>query len=340
MPKPFNTKKYIEAQSSEILKRFSTFDKRFYLELGGKLCTDFHASRVLPGYEVDAKLKVLEKLSENLGLVYCVSAPDLERGRIYSDTGLSYNKQTLKDIETLKERGLPVSCVAITLYNGEKKADDLKSELDALGIQTYVFNHIKNYPRNINYILSDEGFGKEPRIKFKERLVAVTGPGSGSGKMGVCMIQLYHDYKAGYFSRYAKYETFPIWDLPLTHPVNLAYEAATADLGDYNMIDPYYKKKYGKDAVNYNRDVENFEILKEILARLDPGEDDWVTSPTEMGISMSSKGIVNDELVKNAAETEIIARCKEYQEEFKKGLESEKTVKRVKEIMEKAGLAL
>jgi len=338
MPKPFNTQKYIEAQSAEILKRLSTFDKRFYLELGGKLCTDFHASRVLPGYEPDAKLQVLENISENLELVYCVSAPDLERGRIYSDTGLSYSKQTLKDIETLKERGLQVSCVAITIYNGEKKADELKSELDTFGIKTYVFNHIKNYPSDINYILSDKGFGKEPKIKFTERLVAVTGPGSGSGKMGVCMIQLYHDYKAGYFSRYAKYETFPIWDLSLAHPVNLAYEAATADLGDYNMIDPYYKKKYNKDAVNYNRDVENFEILKEILARLDPEEDDWVTSPTEMEISRTSKGIVDDELVRNAAETEIVARYKEYQEEFKKGLESEKTVKRAREIVKKLSL--
>jgi|TARA_Y100000310_G_C20693879_1_gene824128 uncharacterized protein (UPF0371 family) len=339
MPKSFNTQKYVQAQSEEILKRLKTSENRFYLEIGGKLCTDFHASRVLPGYEPDTKLQVLEKISENLELVYCISAPDLERERLYSDTGMVYNKQVFEDLKNIEERGLKVSSVAITIYNKEEKADILKKQLDEQGIPNNIFNRIANYPKDIDHILSDQGFGKEPKPNFKERLVAITGPGGGSGKMGICMIQLYHDYKAKNFSKYAKYETFPIWNLPLTHPVNLAYEAATADLGDYNMIDPYYKKKTGEESVNYNRDVENFEILKELLTRLDPEESAWVTSPTEMGINMDSEGFVDEEKIKNAAETEILARYKEYQSEFQKGVESEQTVKRAEEIMKKAGLA-
>jgi uncharacterized protein (UPF0371 family) len=339
MPTAFNTKKYVQAQSEEILKRLKTFNKRFYFEIGGKLYADMHASRVLPGYEPDAKLQVLSQIAENLELVYCVSAPDLERGKIYEDTGLPYPKQVFKDLEILKKNNLNVSCVAITIYNGEKKADELKKKLDKLGVKNYVFNRIENYPTNLELIISESGFGQEHQIKFKERLVGITGPGGGSGKFSTCLIQLYHDYKQKHYSHYAKYETFPVWNLPIEHPVNLAYESATADLADENQIDIYYKKKTGVDSVNYNRDIENYALMKELLEKTAPGQTNWLSSPTEMGVNMIKEGLVNDSVVRKAAEKEILRRCGEYKKEHKNGLESEATVKRAEEILKKAGLS-
>jgi uncharacterized protein (UPF0371 family) len=339
MQKGFDTKKYVELQSKEILKRLTGSISRSYFEIGGKLGADMHASRVLPGYEPDAKLQVLAKISKKMELVYCISAIDLERQKHYPDTGLTYNKQLFKDLELLEKRGLDIRCVAITIYNKEKKADELMIELKKRGIDYYVFNRIENYPNDLKLILSDKGFGKEPEIEFDEHLIGITGPGGGSGKFGICMTQLYHDYKKGNYTRYAKNETFPVWDLPIDHAVNLSYEAATADLGDENMIDLYYKKKYGKDSVNYNRDIENFAIMKELLSKLAPKAVKWCSSPTEMGINMVAKAITSDALVSSAAEQEIIRRYKEYQKEHKEGMASPETVARAKQIMEKAGLS-
>ncbi|UCC91951.1 MAG: DUF1846 family protein [Candidatus Aenigmatarchaeota archaeon] len=334
----FDTDKYLEAQSSEILNRVKKFDKRLYLEFGGKLCYDFHAARVLPGYEPDTKIKLFRKLSKNMQIIYCVSAKDIQRGKMRGDFGLPYDQQTLKDIADLKDKGLEVSCVAITLYNGESLANRFKRRLENLGIKVYVFTEIKGYPKDLNFVVSDKGYGSQPYIKIEKPLVVVTGAGGGSGKMSLCLSQMYHDHKNGINSGFSKFETFPIWNLPINHPVNIAYEAATADLGDYNMIDPFHKKKYGVTAINYNRDIENFGLMRNILDRIIGKKSIPYNSPTDMGVNKARVGIINDKVCREAGKQEIIRRYFRYKEEMMLGVESKETVERAKEIARKTGL--
>ena len=264
MEKGFDTEKYLEVQSSEILKRVNDFDK-LYLEFGGKICDDLHAARVLPGYDSNAKIKMLEMIKDDSEIVFCISAKDIENGKMRADFGLNYEAVTLKSINDLRNFGLDVSAVVINRFSGEKKALKFKKYLENIGIRAYLQNEIEGYPADVDKIVSDEGYGKNPYIETKKQIVVVTGAGPGSGKMSCCLSQLYHDNLRGVKSGLSKFETFPIWDLEIDHPVNLAYEAATADIGDVNMIDPFHLQAKGVAAVNYNRDVENFPILKNIL---------------------------------------------------------------------------
>ncbi len=335
----FDTDKYLKVQSSEILNRVKKFDKRLYLEFGGKLCYDYHAARVLPGYGPDTKIKLFKKMSKDIQIIYCVSAKDIQRGKMRGDFGLPYDQQTLKDIGDLRDRGMEVSCVAITIYNGESLADRFKRYLKNLGIKVYVFTEIRGYPNDLDLVVSDKGYGNQPYIKIEKPLIVVTGAGGGSGKMFLCLSQMYHDHKKGIKSGFAKFETFPIWNLPINHPVNIAYEAATADLGDYVMVDPFHKKKYGITAINYNRDIENFELMKNILDRILGKESDIsYNSPTDMGVNKAKVGIIDDKVCSEAAKQEIIRRYFRYKEEMMLGIESKETVKRVEKIMKKSGL--
>ncbi|MBN2042313.1 MAG: DUF1846 family protein [Candidatus Aenigmarchaeota archaeon] len=335
----FDTGKYLEAQSKEILSRVKKFDKRLYLEFGGKLCYDHHASRVLPGYLPDTKVMLFRKMSREMEIIYCVSAKDIQRGKVRGDSGLPYDQQTLKDIGDLRDKGLQVSCVAMTLYNGESLADRFRKYLENLGIMVYVFTEIKGYPNDIEMVASDRGYGSQPHIKIEKPLVVVTGAGGGSGKMSLCLSQIYHDHKKGLKSGFSKFETFPIWNLPIDHPVNTAYEASTADLGDCNMIDPFHLNEYGISSVNYNRDVENFELMINILERI-LGENETIPhkSPTDMGVNKAREGITDDEICRNAGKQEIIRRYFRYKKELMVGIESKETIERMDEIMKKSKL--
>lgn len=339
MQKGFDTEKYLKAQSKEILDRVNRFDQRLYLEFGGKLCYDYHAARVLPGYEPETKIKLFKRFSKDLELIYCVSSKDIQRGKIRSDFGLTYDQQTLKDISDLEERGLKPSCVAITIYDGEKRTDRFKKHLENLGVKTHLFTRIEGYPSNLDMVVSDKGYGAQPYIEIEKPIVVVTGTGGGSGKMFLCLSQIYNDHKKGINSGFAKFETFPIWNLPIDHPVNIAYEAATADLGDYNVIDPFHEKAYGKVVINYNRDVENFELLSEILDRI-LGKDrkKWYNSPTDMGVNKATAGIVDDAILQEAGKQEIIRRYFNYKKDFLRGIDSKETVERAEKIMVGAGL--
>lgn len=328
----FDSKRYIDAQSAEVLKRVAEFDK-LYLEFGGKLCYDGHASRVLPGFTSSTKIDLLKNLGD-LEIIYCVNANDLESGKRLGDFGLNYRHQALKDINDIQKKGLIVNHMCITFYKGRERIKKFKKEIEDLGIHVYCHKEIENYPNNIKKILT--GFSKQKYIKTKSRLIIITGAAGGSGKMATAMAQVYNDKKKGINSAFSKYELFPIWNLPLKHPINIAYEAATADLGDYNMIDPYHLKAYKKKAVNYNRDIENFAILKKIY-RLVAGKKILTKfkSPTDMGINMAKKGIINDTICRNAAIQEIKRRMKFYKKELKAGRESEKTIERMQKILTK-----
>jgi uncharacterized protein (UPF0371 family) len=334
MKRGFDNKKYLSAQSSEILKRLNLFD-RLYLEIGGKLIYDMHAFRVLPGYEKTSKIKLLKNLGK-IEIIYCINAKDLVSSRHLGDFDLDYKKQVLKDLKDIKKNGLKVNFVCITRYEKEKGIFNFKKLLEKKGIKVIVHHEIKNYLKNVNNVL--RAYSKEKRIPVKGKIVVITGPAGGSGKMSTALNQIYLDRKIKIKSGFAKYETFPIWNLPLNHPINIAYEAATADLGDVNMIDPYHKKIYRINSVNYNRDIENFEILKKIGEKLFVKGKFTYRSPTDMGVNMAKEGIFDDEICKKAGLKEIKRRWKIYSREFKKGRENESTLKRMEEIMDKVGL--
>lgn len=332
MKKGFDYKKYIDAQSAELYRRLNKFE-RLYLEFGGKLISDGHASRVLPGYKKTTKIDLLKKL-ENFEIIYCVNAKDLESGEILSDFKLNYYKQTIKDIKAIEKAGFIVRHVLITMYEGEKKALQLKKELQTKKRKVLFHYKIKEYPDNLKKVL--EGYNNQPFLKLKEKLIILTGTAGGSGKMATCLSQICHEIKKGKNTGFAKFETFPIWNLPLSHPINIAYEAATANLGDINMIDPYHKKAYNKSAVNYNRDIENFTILKKIINKITKKKHPFgYKSPTDMGISMAKEGIIDDEVCKKAATKEIKRRWKIYNKEFRKGREKKDTIERMKKILKK-----
>ena len=328
----FDSEKYIALQTEEILRRAKMFDNKLYIEFGGKLFDDYHAARVLPGLYPDIKLRVLKSLGDDVEILYCVSAKDIEKNRIRGDNGLTYDLEVLRGIDELRQKGLYVGNIVITLYDNQPSAKKFAEKLKQLGENVYIHTFTKGYPSDIKTIVSDEGYGANPYIKTSRPIVLVTAPGACSGKLATCLSQLYHEHKRGVQVGYAKYETFPIWNLPVKHPINVAYEAATADINDVNMIDPYYLESTGKVAVNYNRDIAVYPILKEILTQI-TGKDNVYNSPTAMGVNMAGFAITDDVVCVEASRQEIIRRYFRYLVEAKKGQNSIETANRVKVLM-------
>lgn len=302
----FDNDKYIRIQSEHIKERIAQFQGKLYLELGGKLFDDYHASRVLPGFQPDSKLRMLKQLSDSAEIVIVISANDIEKNKVRQDLGITYDEDVLRLRNEFQNRGFLVGAVVITHYNGQKSADAYRKRIESMGIKAYYHYTIEGYPNNVTLIDSDEGFGKDDYVETTRPLVIVTAPGPGSGKMAVCLSQLYNEHKRGVQAGYAKFETFPVWNLPLKHPVNIAYEAATADLNDVNMIDPFHMDAYDKVAINYNRDVEIFPVLNAIFEGI-YGECPY-KSPTDMGVNMVGFCISDDEVCQDASNNEIIRR--------------------------------
>ena len=303
----FDNKLYMEKQSEQILKRVEQWGDKLYLEFGGKLFDDYHAARVLPGFNVNGKILLLEKLKEITEIIICISAADIERNKIRDDLGITYDMDALRLIDNIRKVGLYVSSIVITQYNDQPSADMFKNKLAHRDEKVYVHKFTKGYPTNIDLVVSDMGYGANPYIETTKPLVVVTAPGPGSGKLATCLSQIYHEHQRNINAGYAKFETFPVWNLPLSHPVNLAYEAATVDLNDVNSLDPYHLEAYGVTTVNYNRDIEVFPIVKSILARI-MGTIDVYKSPTDMGVNMAGYCITDDEAVREASKQEIIRR--------------------------------
>lgn len=331
MQRGFSEKIYLNRQQIAIAKRIGKFS-RLYLEFGGKLAADFHAARVLPGYKIETKLRLLKKLPET-EILYCVNAKDIQSKRIIDDYNLKYDKHALFDLEQLRKKGIKIKKVIITRYSGEKAANSFAVHLRKIGFEVYFHHEIKGYPENTKEVLKK--FEEQSYIPVTKKIIAITAPASGSGKMAVALSQIYHERKQGIKTGFAKNETFPIWNLPLNHPINIAYESATADLQDKNMLDPYYLKAYRKEAVNYNRDIENFAILKKIACSITHEKYAFgYKSPTDMGINQAKEGIINESMCKKAAQAEILHRYRIY----KKEKASKKTMQRMEDIMRKAGL--
>jgi uncharacterized protein (UPF0371 family) len=328
----FDNERYLKEQSSSILKRIDRFHNKLYLEFGGKLLFDYHASRVLPGFDPNVKMRLLQKLKDKADIILCIYAGDIERKKIRADFGITYDSDALKAIDDLREWGLDVTAVVITRFEDQPAAQLFKNRLERRHVRVYTHRYTKGYPTDVDLIVSDEGYGANEYIKTNKPLTVVTGPGPGSGKLATCLSQLYHDYKKGLHSGYAKFETFPIWNLPLKHPVNVAYEAATADLRDSNQIDPFHLETYNKKAVNYNRDVEIFPVLKRILEKITQSESPY-QSPTDMGVNRAGFGIVHDDIVRNAAEQEVVRRYFRYSCEYIHGLVDKETVQRTELLM-------
>lgn len=327
----FDNDKYVKLQSKHILERIGQFGNKLYLEFGGKLFDDHHAARVLPGFAPDSKLKMLLEMKDKVEVVIAVCAGDIEKNKIRSDMGITYDVEVLRLIDAFRDIGLYVGSVVITQYSNQPSADTFKSHLEHLGIKVFLHYPIVGYPNNVEIIVSDEGYGKNEYIETTKPLVVVTAPGPGSGKMATCLSQLYHDHKRSIEAGYAKFETFPIWNLPLKHPVNLAYEAATADLNDVNMIDPFHLEAYGETTVNYNRDVEIFPVLNAMFQKI-LGESPY-KSPTDMGVNMVGYCICDDEAACAASNQEIIRRYYNTKVEFKKGHADEEAIRKIEIIM-------
>lgn len=330
----FDNQKYLSMQSEHIRERINQFDNKLYLEFGGKLFDDYHASRVLPGFAPDSKLQMLMQLSDQAEIVIVISAGDIEKNKIRGDLGITYDTDVLRLMEAFSGMGLYVGSVAITQYSGQNRADQFKKKLEKMGIPVYLLYSIDGYPNNIPLIVSDEGYGKNDYIKTTRPLVVITAPGPGSGKMATCLSQLYHEQKRGIRAGYAKFETFPIWNIPLKHPVNLAYEAATADLNDVNMIDPFHLEAYGETTVNYNRDVEIFPVLEAMFERIF-GECPY-KSPTDMGVNMAGNCIIDDEVCCEASRQEIIRRYFEARAGLTDGTRKEEEAYKLELLMKQA----
>ena len=330
----FDNDKYLTMQSEHIRKRIDQFDNKLYLEFGGKLFDDYHASRVLPGFAPDSKLKLLMQLSDQAEIVIVISAGDIEKNKVRGDLGITYDSDVLRLIESFREQGLFVGSVVITQYTGQSSANLFKTRLEKLGIRVYIHYVIEGYPSNIPLIVSDEGYGKNDYIETSRPLVIITAPGPGSGKMATCLSQLYHEHKRGVRAGYAKFETFPIWNIPLKHPVNLAYEAATADLNDVNMIDPFHLEAYGITTVNYNRDVEIFPVLSAIFEKI-YGENPY-KSPTDMGVNMAGNCICDDE----ASNQQIIRRYYQALNGLAEGTSTEEEVFKIELLMKQAHITV
>ncbi len=332
----FDHVKYLEEQSKYILERVNNYDK-LYLEFGGKLLFDMHAKRVLPGFDENAKIKLLHKLKEKVEVVICVYAGDIERNKIRGDFGITYDMDVLRLIDDLRSYDLDVNSVVITRFNDQPATTVFINKLERRGIKVYKHRATKGYPLDVDTIVSDEGYGKNPYIETSKPIVVVTAPGPGSGKLATCLSQLYHENKRGNVAGYSKFETFPVWNVPLKHPLNIAYEAATVDLKDVNMIDSFHMDEYGEVAVNYNRDLETFPVLKRIIEKI-TGKESVYKSPTDMGVNRVGFGIIDDEVVREASKQEIIRRCFKTACEYKKGYVDKETYDRAKLIMNELDL--
>ena len=332
----FDNQQYLRLQSQHIRDRIAQFGGKLYLEFGGKLFDDYHASRVLPGFEPDSKIRMLEQLKDKAEIIIAINAGDIEKNKVRGDLGITYDSDVLRLIDIFRSRGLYVGSVVVTRYTGQPAADAFQTRLESLGVRVYRHYPIDGYPHNIAKIVSDEGYGRNDYIETSRPLVVVTAPGPGSGKMATCLSQLYHEHKRGIVAGYAKFETFPIWNLPLKHPVNLAYEAATADLDDVNMIDPFHLQAYGQTTVNYNRDVEVFPVLSAMFEKI-TGSCPY-KSPTDMGVNMAGNCIYDDDACQEAAKQEIVRRYYDALCERRQGKGSDCAVYKLELLMQQAGI--
>ena len=330
----FDNEKYLKIQSEHIKERIAQFGNKLYLELGGKLFDDHHASRVLPGFQPDSKLRMLSQLSDHAEIVIVISALDIEKNKVRNDLGITYDMDVLRLRREFQNRGFLVGSVVVTHYNGQSSAEAFRQKLERMGIPTYYHYIIDGYPTNVDLIDSEEGFGRNDYVETSRPLVIVTAPGPGSGKMAVCLSQLYNEHKRGIEAGYAKFETFPVWSLPLKHPVNIAYEAATADLNDVNMIDPFHLEAYGKTAINYNRDIEIFPVLNSLFEGI-YGKNPY-KSPTDMGVNMVGFCINDDEVCCDASKNEIIRRCYTALNRFAQGESNEGEVNKIALLFKQA----
>ena len=333
----FDNDKYIRIQSEHIKERIAKFEGKLYLELGGKLFDDHHASRVLPGFQPDSKLRMFSKIADQIEIVIVISAEDIEKNKVRADLGITYDEDVLRLRQEFMNRGFFVGSVVITHYSGQHTADEFRKRLERNGIKSYVHYLIDGYPHNVALIASDGGFGKNDYVETERPLVIVTAPGPGSGKMAVCLSQLYNENKRGVRAGYAKFETFPVWSLPLKHPVNIAYEAATADLNDVNMIDPFHLEAYNKIAINYNRDIEIFPVLNALFEGI-YGENPY-KSPTDMGVNMVGFSICDDNVCAEASKDEIIRRYYDATNKFANGANNEGEVKKIQMLFNQAKIS-
>ena len=335
MKEGFDNDKYVRTQSEKIKERFCLFDE-LYLEVGGKLFDASHAARILPGFKNDAKINMFKELKDDLEIIFCINAGDIEKNKIRGEYDISYSQELIKLINKSKQLGFSVNSVVVTLYNNQINVDKFIKKLNRNGIKTYLYKSVKGYPTNINEIVSPEGYGANPYIFTTRKLILVNAPGPGSGKLATCLSQVYHENNHGINSGYAKFETFPVWNLPLNHPVNIAYEAATADLKDVNLIDPFHLERYGIIAVNYNRDIETFPILKNILKRV--LKKDIYYSPTDMGVNMIGYCITDNEIVEEASKKEIVRRYYNELNNYKMGFCDEDIYKKIKLLMNRINI--
>ncbi len=332
----FDNNRYLKEQTAAILDRVTRFSDKLYLEFGGKLLFDYHAARVLPGFDPNVKIKLLQQLKDKADIILCIYAGDIERKKVRADFGITYDADALRLIDSLKDWGISVSAVVITRFDNQPAAVVFKNKLERSNVNVYTHKFTKGYPTDVDTVVSDEGYGANEHIKTDKPLVVVTGPGPGSGKLATCLSQLYHDYKKGLRSGYAKFETFPIWNLSPKHPVNVAYEAATADIRDFNMIDSFHLEAYGEAAVNYNRDVEIFPVLKRIMTKIIGSS--IYKSPTDMGVNRAGFSIIDDAVVQEAGKQEIIRRYFRYKCEYVMGLVEKETVEKVELLMGDLGV--
>jgi len=333
----FDNEMYIREQAEFIRERMRRFDGRLYLEFGGKILADFHAARVLPGYDPNVKVRLLKELQRDAEIVLCIHAGAIEHRKIRADYGITYDADAMKLMDDLGEWGLAVSAVVITRWEGQPAAQTFKTKLENRGVRVYTHTPTKGYPTDLDLIVSEEGYGANPRIEVSKPLVVVTGPGPGSGKLATCLSQVYHDSRLGQRAMYAKFETFPIWNLPLRHPVNVAYEAATLDLRDFNLIDPFHLEATGETAVNYNRDVEAFPILRAILERITGGSGVY-RSPTEMGVNRAGFAIVDDEACREASKQEVVRRYLRCACEYMMGMADKAALEKADLLLKELGI--
>ncbi len=330
----FDNEKYLTEQSQEILNRVQRFNDKLYLEFGGKIMFDYHASRVLPGFDPNVKMRLLQKLKDKIDVILCIYAGDIERKKVRADFGITYDADALKSIDDFKEWDIDITAVVITRFTNQPSAKAFKNKLERRGVKVYTHNFTKGYPTDIDLIVSDEGYGSNDYIQTTKPIVIVTGPGPGSGKLATCLGQLYHEYKIGIKAGYAKFETFPIWNLPLSKKVNIAYEAATVDLKDVNLIDSHHLEAYNETTVNYNRDIEAFPLLKKIIEKI-TGEESFYKSPTDMGVNRAGFGIIDDTIVQEASHQEIIRRFFRCAVEYAMGFVDKDILERAELIMKK-----
>jgi len=332
----FDNEKYLKEQTSAILERVNRFNHKLYLEFGGKILYDYHAARVLPGFDPNVKMRLLQMLKDKIDVILCIHAGDIERKKVRTDFGITYDVDALKTIDDFREWGIDISAVVITRYQNQSPARVFKNKLELRGVKVYLHYPTKGYPTDVDLIVSDQGYGANEYIRTTKPIVIVTGPGPGSGKLATCLCNLYHEYKNGVKAGYAKFETFPIWDLPIDHKVNVAYEAATVDLKDEVMIDEHHWRTYHIKTVNYNRDLEAFHLLKRIIEKITGGESMY-QSPTDMGVNRASSGILNDSIITEASHQEIIRRYFRCAVEYVMGLVDKDTLNQAIKIMNKIG---